>query len=421
MPSDRIAPDSAASTAHGTVALIGMGCGSRGGITAEADAALRTAGLIIGSGRLIEPLIEEGLPCTEAVKTQDVLAALEDARAAGTERCCVVLSGDVSLHSGAQSLLGPLQDAGFDIEIYPGISSMQYFAARLGTPWQDWLICSAHGVASDPVAAVCQGRPVFYLTGSADDPARLCRQLVDAGLGDVAITVGEDLSYPSERITTITAAEAAGRTFSALNVLLIEPSERPDRRTPGIPDDAFIRGETPMTKQEVRAVALAKLAVAPDDVCWDVGAGTGSVAVELALQACSVWAIERDPAAAELIRQNRARFCAWDLRIICGSAPEALVGLPAPDAVYIGGTGGRIAEIIDAVWSANVAARICVSAVTLETLTRTLAALEAYPCTYEVTQLAVTRTRSVADLHMLAAQNPVFLITASCKTDGTPR
>ena len=168
-----------------------------------------------------------------------------------------------------------------------------------------------------------------------------------------------------------------------------------------------------MTKQEVRAAALAKLAVTPTDTLWDVGAGTGSVSVELALAAPRgrVYAVECVPEACELIRRNREKFAAWNLTLVEGKAPAALEALPAPDAVFIGGTKGGMEAVVDAVLAKNANARICISAIALETLSAAVAALTAHGLSAEVTQLAVSRTKPAGRLHLLMANNPIFLIT----------
>lgn len=170
-----------------------------------------------------------------------------------------------------------------------------------------------------------------------------------------------------------------------------------------------------MTKQEVRAAVLAKLAVTPTDTLWDVGAGTGSVSVELAFAAPAgqVYAVECDPEACALIQKNREKFAAYNLTLIEGKAPEALDMLPAPDAVFIGGTKGNMGAVIDAVLHKNPAARLCIAAIALETLSAAVAALTAHGLAAEVTQISVSRTKAAGNLHLLMANNPVFLITGA--------
>ena len=194
--------------------------------------------------------------------------------------------------------------------------------------------------------------------------------------------------------------------------LLAEAAPRLERRCPGLPDEAFLRGTAPMTKQEVRAAALSKLAVGPSDVLWDVGAGTGSVSVELALAAPEgqVFAVECEQDACALIRDNRQKFSAWNLQIVEGRAPQALADLPAPDAVFVGGTKGGMEEIIDLALAKNKNARVCVSAIAVETLSAAVAALTKHGLEANVTQIAVSRTRPAGKLHLLMANNPTFLI-----------
>ena len=347
------------------ITLVSAGPGDPNALTIEARNAIEEADLIIGASRLLDAILDDGAPAVAAYKTEEILSVLEEVR---PRLACILYSGDSGFWSGAQGLSRRLEEKGMEFRILPGISSVQYFAARLGRPWKDWILVSAHGQDGDVLIRLRAGRPVFLLTGGGKDPARLCQTLVDAGMPDWKVTVGEDLSYSNETITAGTAAELVARTFSPLNVVLIEPPEKTGKRAPGIPDGAFIRGETPMTKQEVRAVILAKLAVGPDDLCWDIGAGTGSVSVELAMQGKAVWAVEHDGDALALIRQNRDRFLAWNLHVTEGTAPEAMDSLPKPDKVFIGGSEGRLRPILQKTAVCAPDAQVCVSAVTLETV-----------------------------------------------------
>lgn len=394
------------------VNLIALGGGTAETITAECLSALEQADLIIGAKRMLEHLPEG---CTEnrktAVKAEEILGILKDC---DVKNACVVFSGDTGFYSGAKKLLPMLE--GFDVQVLPGISSVQLLAARLDRPWQDWHLVSAHGVDCNAVHAVMEGKETFFLTGGTWTPSALCRQLTEAGLGGLQVTVGENLSYPEEKITCSTAKELAEKDFSTLSVLLAE--KIPERKYfgAGLPDDAFIRGNVPMTKREVRANILAKLAVQPEDIIWDVGAGTGSVSVELALAASKGWiyAVECNPEGCYLIQRNKEKFGAWNLSVVEGKAPEALKDLPAPQAVFIGGTKGEMDAVVKLALEKNPAVRICISAIALETLTAAVESLKRYGIEPYVTQISVSKTKALGDLHLLMANNPVFLITGGC-------
>lgn len=394
------------------VTLLGMGSGSAAHLTKEAENALTGAGCIVGAKRLLAQLPES---CTDhrfaATKPGDILAILEDNRA---RDCVVAYSGDSGFYSGCRSLLPLLEE--WNVTVLPGISSVQMLASALGRPWQDWLLVSAHGVECNAVAAVMQGQPAFFLTGGTLGPADLCAQLVKAGLGNLPVTVGEDLGTPEQKITAATAAECASASFAPLSVLLAKPAPQGPRRTPGWPDSWFIRGQVPMTKQMVRAAVLATLAPKEDAVLWDVGAGTGSVSVELAAAANrgKVFAVECLPEACELIEANRRKFCAWNLDLVPGKAPDALAALPAPDGVFIGGSKGNMQAIVDVVLQKNPCARVCITAIALESLTAAMQALQKHGIEPSVTQLAVSSAKPAGRVHMLTAQNPVFLIAGNC-------
>ena len=400
------------------ITLIGMGSGTPESLTAQGLAALQNAGLILGAKRLLEQLPQG---CTEHRKAlyqpEDVLAAL----AADPEvDAALVYSGDTGFYSGAAQLLPMLRAFGISCRVLPGLSSVQLLAAAVGRSWQEWKLVSAHGCACDPVAEclTAGGKPVFFLTGGAETPASLCGRLTSAGLGDAHVLVGEELGRAEEKILFGTAQEFAQKQFASLSVLLVEHLPQPPRRVPGFPDEAFHRGEVPMTKQEVRAAILGKLSVRPGETVYDVGAGTGSVGIELARLSplVRVYAIENAPQALDLIEQNRGRFGVYNLTVVPGTAPDIFdeQDLPVPDAVFIGGSKGRMGDIIRTVCQRNPSVRLLVSAIALETLQQTLDACKQEGLTQiQVTQIAVSRTRPAGQLHLLMAQNPVFLIQAS--------
>lgn len=392
------------------ITLVGMGSGAPGSLTVQGLAALREAELIIGARRLLENLpVGCTQNCATLYKIEEICALLRTTSAACV---AVAYSGDTGFYSGAAALCRALDAADLPYTVCPGISSVQLLAAALGRPWQDWKLVSAHGCACAPTTVCSSRQPTFFLTGGSETPATLCEKLAQSGCGNILATVGENLGTAAQRLVTDTVQALAQQTFAGLSVLLVEPCPALQRRVPGLPDEAFIRGKTPMTKQEVRAAVLAKLAVRPDDILWDVGAGTGSVSIEMALVAPAgqVYAAECESDACELIRQNRAKFHVENLHLTEGKAPEALAGWPAPDAVFIGGSKGNLAAIVDAALASNPAVRLCISAIALETLQQAVAALASHGLSAQVTQISVSRSKKAGSLHLLMANNPVFLI-----------
>lgn len=393
------------------ITLIGMGSALPAALTQEAAEALREADCVIGAGRLLRTL-PDGCAGTrlEEFRPEQILDLLVNGAWA---RAVVVFSGDTGFYSGADRLAQLLQGQGIAFHLLPGLSSVQLLAARCRRPWQDWTLVSAHGRTADAVAAVMQGRPTFFLTGGALGPGELCAQLASADLGDLSVTIGENLGMPQERLLRGTAGELAGQSFAPLSVLLVEPPPLPPQRTPGWPDSTFRRAEgIPMTKQLVRAAALAVLAPAPGETAWDVGAGTGSVSIELAaaVHGAPVYAVESKPEAAALLRENRRALAAWNVRIVEGHAPEALDALPAPDVVFIGGSGGQMQPIIAAALQKAPAARLCAAAVTPQSVTAALDAMQAHGRAPQIDQLSVSRSRQAGASHLMLAQNPVWLI-----------
>jgi precorrin-6Y C5,15-methyltransferase (decarboxylating) len=180
-----------------------------------------------------------------------------------------------------------------------------------------------------------------------------------------------------------------------------------------LPDDHFLRGDVPMTKELVRAATICKLRLRPEHLVYDIGAGTGSVAIECALQADHGWvyAIERSPLACALIEQNIARFAVRNLKLVPGEAPTALADLPAPDRVFVGGAGGQLPAILDAVLLKNPRCRIVINAILLESAAEAVQALQARGCQPEVVQLSSAVARPVAAGSLMLAQNPVYIIS----------
>ena len=395
------------------VYIIGMGMGNPATLTCEARDALAESSLIIGSPRLVDALEELSGRKLRLVSPTRIATALCEA---DEDVASVVMSGDIGFYSGATGLYPLLE--GMEVHTIPGISSLSYLCARLRMPWQDVRVVSAHGRTHNAVGIIQAQARTFLLTGTGDSSVTsLCAQLVERGLGQVRMHVGERLSYADERITTGTARELVEKSFDTLAVMLVE-NDAPldvDVRAPRLADDAFVRGRVPMTKREIRQLAICGLEIRPSDVVWDIGAGTGSVSVEAARAAFEgqVLAVERSEEACALLKENCARFGLTNLRIVAGEAPEALAGLPAPDRVFIGGSSGALRDILRVCLKANPGATFCVTAISLETLsslTSCIAELEL--CEVDIRQVSVARAQRMGAHHLLRAENPVFIVTA---------
>ena len=390
-----------------TITVIGLGLNAST-ITPEAREAMERAQVLLGAPRLLALCGGEGKRAYPCYLPKDVASVVAEESA---ERFAVLVSGDVGFYSAAAGLGAAL--TGCEVRYVPGISTVSAFFARLGLPWQEAALVSAHGREAGLADTVRRNRLTFCLTGG--NVPELGAALTGAGLGAVPVHVGENLSGTGERVYLTTAEALCQGSFPALTVLLLV-NEAFDARTPtGLPDDRFARLEgIPMTKSEVRAVALSRLALRPTDCAWDVGAGSGSVAVEMALSTYNgrVYAVERRANALALIQQNAASFHVGNLTVLCGRAPEALEGLPLPDAVFIGGGGAAVPEIVATVLRKNPVARIVITAVTLETVSAALSALTAAGLEPDITQISAARARTAGGLHLMEAQNPVTILSA---------
>jgi precorrin-6Y C5,15-methyltransferase (decarboxylating) len=369
---------------------------------AAAAAAVGAAQVVAGAARYL-PLAPAG---AETVELGPLGPALE--RLVG-RRAVVLASGD----PGFFGIVRALRAGGFAVDVHPAASSVARAFARIGRPWDDVAVVSAHGRSLGPAVNVCRARAATaVLTAPGAGPAELGAAL--AGWPRTLV-VAEDLDGPAERLTTLPAAEAAGREWRDPNVVLClrDPAAVPGPGwlaggppAPGwaLPDAAFEHRGGMVTKAEVRALALARLAPGPGALVWDVGAGSGSVAVECARLGSAALAVERRPDDAARIAANAAAH-GVDVRVVAGDAPAALAGLPRPDAVFVGGGGP---DVVAAAAAAR-PERIVVALAALDRLAPTRAALHGYRV--DGVQLAAARFADLPDGAVrLAATNPILLL-----------
>ena len=390
------------------ITVIGVGPGSEALLTGEAKAALRDCDAVIGAKSVTNALTLSNKPVWHEYLPQNILDMLNAHPA--VRRAAVVMRGDVGFYSGAKKLLKALKDE--DVTLVPGISSVSLFAAKLGVSWEDAALISLHGRDANLIRIAARNEKTFVLAGGDNTPEHIFQTFCDYGMGDLACAVGERLSYPEEKITRGLAEDLKNESCDPLAIVYIK-NDRPEKGVRcGIPDEEFIRGGVPMTKAEVRAVSMAKLAPEKDAVVWDVGAGTGSVSVECALAAHEgrVYAVEKNPEGIELIRQNKIRFKTDNLYEIEGTAPGTLAALPSPTHVFIGGSGGELKEILSLVFEKNPDAVVVINAVTLETQAEVMDCAKAFPlAAFEAVSVSVARAQAMGRYHLAAAQNPVWI------------
>jgi len=335
------------------------------------------------------------------------------------KKMIVLASGDPGIYGIASYLQKKLQ--GIEMEIIPGVSSLQYLCAKLKISWEDIYITSLHGRKINNLASiVSKNQKTAVFTGDGFQAQDVCRLLLREGLDEVTVAVGENLSYAKERIISGKPYELAKMEFDPLSLMIILNEAygqvpKWEYRTPGIPDERFIRGRVPLTKEEIRTVVLSKLRLKEDSIVCDIGAGTGSVAIECALLCPQglVYAVEKNTEAIDLIQKNAHNFGVKNLKIIAGEAPLALQGLEDIDRVFVGGSGGAMAEII--AWAANLKkdVRVVVNAITIESLATALESLKKENFKkIELTQLFVAKGKKVADKNLMEALNPVYIISA---------
>ena len=409
------------------VSLIGIGPGGQGSMTEEAAAALADADCVIGSGRMLD-LARGKKPILDEYRS-DVIANYIDTHRAH-ERFAVLLSGDTGFYSGAKKLYEKLAMLGESVELHviPGVSSVSVLAARLGTSWDDAIIVSNHGRTQSLLPLIRDHAKVFSILGKPDDAAELAQKLVDFEMPEVKLSVGERLSYADEKITIGAAKDLCSFRHDPLSVLLLEnPCAAETKLNPlhCRKDEEFLRGKVPMTKEEIRVLSVDCLHLTEDAVCYDIGAGTGSVSVEMALRASKgrVYAVERNPEAIRLLQDNRRKFKTDNLHIIEGLAPEAMWELPPATHVFIGGSAGNMEAIVEAALTklsdagAAASIRFVINCIAMESTAQALACAKKYGCGEpEVTQISVARGHAVASYTMMKSENPITILCFEGKT-----
>lgn len=392
------------------ISILGIGMGAKEQLTLEGEQLLKEAEVLIGAKRMVLAM-RTNQPYFISYKPEEILSYIQEHTE--YEKIVILQSGDVGFYSGTKRLLEMLKD--YFVQVYPGISSMVFLAAQLGISWEDAISVSLHGRETHPLSYILRYQKVFLLLGGKYTVNQLCEELLSWDLGEVELAVGEDLSYENQKITVGTPLELKEGRYSPLSVVFVfHKGAKVKRGYTSLLDEAFIRGKVPMTKSEVRSLSIAKLKLPEEGVFYDIGAGTGSVSIEMALTGWKgqVYAVERNEEGISLMKENKKKFQAVNLEVVHGLAPDAMEPLPAPSHVFIGGTAGNLSKILDLVFLKNPRARVVITAITLETIAETLVAIKKFSiCDLDIASVQVAKSKAVGTYHMMMGANPVYLIS----------
>ncbi len=399
------------------IVLAGYGCGSDGCVTTDVSEAIRSADAVFGAGRLLSGIAaHRTYPMYLA---DDIIGVLE--REKRIRRAVVLFSGDSGFCSGAKKAFARIKewDPRADVKILPGILSLSYLAARIGVSYEDALLYSIHGQNDDAhiahLAEKIRYHEKTFVIVSGDEDIRKIGARLECVCPTACMTIGKNLSYADEALIELYPKEAIDFRSDGILCLCIRNQDAARRPLmPLLPDDAFIREKVPMTKACIRNESILALRLCEGDTVYDIGGGTGSVAIQIAKTdpSLAVTTIEQKEEAAALIRKNAAQLQADTLTVLTGRAEEVLRDLPKPDAVFIGGSGGALKEIMRVLTAKGEGIRYVVNAATLETIEEAREIVDSYvPEDLTIRQISVSDVNTVGGYHMLQAQNPVMLFS----------
>ena len=405
------------------VQILGIGDDGMEGLTPAARQLIVQAELLIGSRSTLS-LARAGKGERLEVGA-DLDGIVKRIEAAGARRVVVLASGDPLFYGTARYLCDRLGKERF--EVVPHVSSMQLAFARVKESWDDaYLMNLATQPLDVAVEKVRTATKVGLFTSETHSPRVVARALLDRNIDYFTAYICENLGAPDERVTHAELSEVASHEFSPLNVMiLVRKPSVPDRPAAmvgkklfGNPDEAFLQSKPKhglLTPAEVRAIALSEMDIGPTSTVWDVGAGSGSVAVEAALLASggAVYAIEMDPEDYSLIAANAERFGAASLTPVLGRAPEAWENLPKPDAIFVGGSGRHISRLVELAFDQlKPGGRIVANLGSVENLAAVREVLQRKAGEMSTLMINLARGHDQLGSYRFDAMNPTFLLSA---------
>jgi precorrin-6Y C5,15-methyltransferase (decarboxylating) len=399
------------------ITLVGVGMGNKGGMTNEVQEKINEADILLGAERLIEPFHPK-IEKKPYYMASEIIPYLKQLK--GNLNVVILFSGDTGFYSGCKALYKALQEKidkgqlNAKLQIMPGISSVAYLASCIGEDYQESAIYSIHGrTVSNLANRIRTSKSVYLLTSGVKDINRIGKILVEGNLSDCEVVAGYQLSYANQEIMKLTPIECTMLDKEGLYTCFIKnPNPIPKRLSHGIVDDSFIRDKVPMTKEEVREVSISKLGLYQGATVYDIGSGTGSIAIEIAELSddIKVYAIEQKKEALALIEKNKVKFGLENIEIIETNAPSGLDKLQKATHAFIGGSGGNMQEILQTLYDINPNMRVVINAISMETISE-INDIITLPniINAEVVQLQVSRANAVGRYHLMKAENPVWI------------
>ena len=350
-------------------------------------------------------------------KIKDTLEQIGEILSKGQD-VVMAVSGDPLMYSLYRTICNDPISEGWEVDLIPGVGSLQMLGAAFGETMEEALIISVHGrakTAGSIALAVAENPKVFFLCSKEQGPAWLSQIMLDYHMDHVTVCAGANLSYEDELLESGIPEEMVQKEFPSLCVAMIKnPEPHQIVRPCFLSDEDFERDKTPMTKEEIRVLILHKMKLHPDDIVWDIGAGTGSVSIECARQVPfgTVHSVERNETAVKLIYKNKEKFSADNLFIYEGDAAKTACTLPEPDKVFIGGSGKELSQILETIAAFPKKIKVVISAVTIETIAEANELLGKYDTDFDVIQATVGRGRKIGNYHIMDTNNPVMIFTA---------
>ena len=402
------------------VYIIGIAPEGISSLSAATRRIIERGELIFGGERILRMLPPDGKKKITVKNNLNEITNLIKANS-GIKRMVVLASGDPGFFGIARYLTAKLgKDA---VEIIPNVSAMQTAFARIKESWEDAVFASTHSrPIEDIVNTVRTNHKIGILTDNKHTPSAIAEVLLKHGVDGYRAYVCQNLGEKGEKVTEADLRTLPGKKFPPLNILILikktsRKSHTAQPRLLGILDAEFYQRkpkEGLITKQEVRAVSLAKMGLTDESIVWDIGAGSGAISIEASFLTTkgSVYAIEKNDADVAIIKKNIRKFQATNVQVFQTFAPDNLDKLPDPTAVFIGGSGGRMAEIIKTVSSRlRPGGHVVVNIVALENLNTVINTLKANGFLPEVVSVNIARSTEIVNMNRLEALNPVFVVS----------